>query len=157
RDFNHDLLVETFEAPPADKLKDVNLEDKEARNEFFQRWARERAHDAAVNGIYVLIYKKPPHLQVEVGNRTLEKAFTRNNRSRLTEILAGNFRDKKYDEGLLQAVDYVAKAFRENGVKNSAQRHDAGSEWRRALGVPHAPDRGQGIGGDGNSLMGWVC
>jgi len=59
--YNKDLLIETFPEIPEDRRKDYKEEDK---RQFFEKWARERAHDNAVNGVYVLICKEPPHLQV---------------------------------------------------------------------------------------------
>jgi hypothetical protein len=120
REFNKDLLIETFPAVPEDLTKDVDMKDKTARNRFFEKWARDRARAADVNGIYILICKLPEHLQVEVGTHTLEKAFTIEDRNELSKKLLSDFREKKYDEGLLDAVDFVAKRLKAHGVRSSA-------------------------------------
>src|SRR5690349_10173017 len=62
QNYNKDLLIETFSEIPADRKESYKPENK---REFFEKWAREQAHENAVNGVYVLICKQPPHLQVE--------------------------------------------------------------------------------------------
>ncbi len=65
-----------------------------------------------VEGIYVLISKTPPHLQIEVGKQTEKKAFTIEDRSKLREILISAFGKKEYDRGLLEA-----SAIRRQGLR----------------------------------------
>jgi uncharacterized membrane protein YgcG len=156
RDFHKDLFIETLPSVPPDKAKDVNLKDRSARERFFEEWARERFRNAGVNGIYVLICKDPPHIQVEVGNETREKAFTVKDRDELAKILLSRFREKKYDEGLREAVDFVAARLKANGVRAGTRR--AEGDRRRAAAPPAAVPGGHNRGG---SLMdgigGWIC
>ena len=80
REFNKDLLIETVPKIPSD------LEAKykeQGKSKFFVDWADKRAKDASVNGIYVLLCREPPHLQVEVGTKTRQRAFTLQDRDRL--------------------------------------------------------------------------
>jgi uncharacterized protein len=90
RDLKHDLLIETVKSVPASKADDLKKMDKE---EFFSKWARDRARSAEVNGVYVLICKDPGHIQVEVGNETSKKAFTTTNRKELRDLMVEKFRE----------------------------------------------------------------
>src|SRR5579875_2331013 len=155
QDYDKDLLIETFPTIPADLKKDYQPEKK---REFFEKWARDRAHDNAVNGVYVLICKTPPHLQVEVGNETQKKAFTVRNRNELAKMLLDKFKAKKYDEGLLEAVDYYGKTLRQNLGRSSGAHFQAREEWpghgRKNVGLSApAGDGGRG----GNPIMGYIC
>src|SRR3984957_11763208 len=81
-----DLLIETYATVPADKVESVKAMDKEGRTKFFQEWANSRARRRRVEGVYVLISKTPPHLQIEVGKQTEKEAFTHKDRDKLREI-----------------------------------------------------------------------
>ncbi len=116
--YDKDLLIETFPEIPESRKKDYNPEDK---SKFFEKWARDQAHENAVNGVYVLICKKPSHLQVEVGNETQKKAFTRNDRDKLAKLLIANFKEKKFDEGLLEAVDFYGTTLKEHLGKSAGR------------------------------------
>src|SRR5437867_1772202 len=67
-----EVLVETFARVPEGREKEL----QEDKDRFFNSWARERARDEAVRGIYLLVCKDPGRVEVEVGNKTQEKAFT---------------------------------------------------------------------------------
>ncbi len=121
-------MIETFPEIPADLKKDYKPEN---RKEFFEKWVRDQAHENAVNGVYVLICKSPSHLQVEVGNETQKKAFTPRNRNELAKLLLEKFKDKKYDEGLQESVDFYATTLRQNLGKSAGVRHSSEDEWGR--------------------------
>jgi uncharacterized protein len=136
-----ELLVETFDKPPADVAATLEKAGKDTaeRNSLFERWARERAREKKINGIYVLITRTPPHLQVEVGNETAEKAFTVENRNRLAEIMLREFKEKRYDEGLVKGVEYVRDTMSQNLGTSSpkqaaAEKRATGSFWSSPLG-----------------------
>jgi uncharacterized protein len=116
RDFKHDLLIETFPGIPDDKKAAFNKvkDNKEEKERFFQEWALGRAKTAEVNGVYILIVKQPGHVQVEVGNDTRKKAFTLKDRDKLAEIMTADFRNKEWDKGLLDSVEYVRKTMEAN-------------------------------------------
>jgi uncharacterized membrane protein YgcG len=116
-----DLLIETYATVPADKVEAVKAMDKEGRSKFFQEWANSRARRRRVEGIYVLISKAPPHLQIEVGKQTEKAAFTVKDRDKLREILISAFGKKEYDGGLLEAAQFVAKAFDDNLGSSKAE------------------------------------
>jgi uncharacterized protein len=156
-EFGKDFLIETFAAVPADLAKDVDLEDKEARSKLFEKWAQERAREADVNGIYVLICKKPGHIQVEVGNHTREKAFTVKDRNELAKILVEKFHEKKFDEGLLDAVEFVAKRLKANGARSGVMVPQKGAEWGHGTPGVILGGHNQGGGIMSMGLGGLLC
>jgi hypothetical protein len=113
--YHKDLLIETLAGVPSDKTDAVQKMDKSARNRFFQTWANERAKQARVEGIYVLITKQPGHIQVEVGKNEQKRLFrVPEDRDQLRNILVRNFEDKEYDRGLLEGVTFVEQKLGEN-------------------------------------------
>jgi uncharacterized protein len=125
RDHNLDLLIETYPDIPADKKAayDKVKGDEEKRKEFFVEWGLERFKTAEVNGIYILITKEPGHVQIEVGDETGRKAFTKKDRDHLRDLMLGHFKKKEFDKGLLEGVEYVRKTVDDNlkGQKKGAQ------------------------------------
>jgi hypothetical protein len=101
-----DLLIETMNSPPgesADKLKAMAPME---RDRFYGRLAKERADNVAVRGIYILITHEPARLEIEY--RRCPTRFSREDRSQLKSMLIRDFRAKKFDEGLQNAVKFVA-------------------------------------------------
>jgi uncharacterized protein len=118
--FKKDLVIETMKGIPADKKGEYEKAEKVDRAKFFDQWAHDRAKALEVNGVYVVIIKDPPHLEVEVGNETRKKAFTIENRHKLRDLLVEKFKSKKYDEGLTDAVAYVHDTMKANLKQASA-------------------------------------
>jgi uncharacterized protein len=147
RRFHKDLLIETFLTPPDDEANKVRQMDKAERERFFNEWALRRARDEGVNGIYVLICKAPAHLEVEVGNKTRQQAFTMANRDHLRDLLAERFRAKEYDRGLLEAVDYV---------RDSIEKNESGHASGRAEVPPAAPGGGAPPAGAQPGGLSWL-
>jgi len=95
------LLIETVSAVPADRRGQLKN-----RNQFFARWAQERAEAAGVNGVYVLICADPHHVQVFVSPEARE-ALPNKDRERLRKALAIKLGRKPYDDALLDTVAFV--------------------------------------------------
>jgi transcription initiation factor TFIIIB Brf1 subunit/transcription initiation factor TFIIB len=126
QDFNKDLLIETYETVPGDQIDEFKkVETNEAaRAAFFERWARQRGRAAQVNGVIILITRKPRHLEIAVGTETQRKEFTNRNRDELIEEMLGKLREGKdkddatkreiYDAVLLQAVQFVHSTMKAN-------------------------------------------
>src|SRR5262249_22553435 len=104
-----DLLIETFAEIPADRKKDYKPERK---NEFVARWARENARQRKVAGVYVLICREPSHLQVD--RVAAGRAFPAADHTKLRDLLVAHFKEKKFDEGLADAVGFVAGKFKDH-------------------------------------------
>jgi len=105
----NDLLIETFAEIPADRKKDYKPERKD---EFFARWARENVRQRKVAGVYVLVCRDPAHLQID--RVAAGRAFSAADRGKLRDLLIARFKEKKFDEGLAEAVSFVAGRFKDN-------------------------------------------
>ena len=103
------MLVETF--PHVPEGKKVDTTDATAAARFFTEWADQQATDAGIKGVYVLICKNPPYVKVTMDKQTA-KTFTTANRDHLDQLLLASFKDKKYDDGLLEGVRYVQSALK---------------------------------------------
>src|SRR5205807_313514 len=79
-------------------------------------------------------------LEVEVGNQTQrEGRFTREDRDALASRLLRDFEAKKYDEGLLHAVDYFASTVHERRTGGAAPP-------RAGRGAPPDEEKEGGMG-----------
>src|SRR5260370_22117725 len=87
RDKKKDLLIETFRHVPDGKEEQATSKDHQEKDHFFSEWALQRAREAKVNGIYVLICKEPPYIKGAVGNQT-RKEFGDDKLDHLGKILA---------------------------------------------------------------------
>jgi uncharacterized membrane protein YgcG len=101
-----DFLIETMPSIPGDEGQRVKAMSVPDREKFFKNWAADRAETAVVNGVYLLVCKDPPHLHVEASGRG-QKVLDRATINKVREQLLTMFRQKKFDEGLLQAVATV--------------------------------------------------
>jgi uncharacterized membrane protein YgcG len=106
RKFKKDFLVETFTTVPGDQAARVKAMTNAEREQFFGNWASDRADAAVVNGVYLMVCKDPAHLQVIIagnGGDVMDGLF----KKKLRDQLLASFRNKKFDEGLLEAVSTV--------------------------------------------------
>jgi uncharacterized protein len=102
-DFGCDVVVETVPAIPADreaKYKELG------RDKFFLEWAQKRAEELGVNGVYVLVCKSPGRVEVYL-NGPRKRLFGPGGRDQIVGKMLGPFRDKKFDEGLTAALDFI--------------------------------------------------
>ena len=115
KDTSKDVVVETFaEAPASRKAALTGANAKKALEE----WAADNARDMKLNGVYILLCKDRT-LQVEAGPETRKKAFTFADTEKLFGILRDNFKDSKFDDGLLAGLRFTHERMKENlkGVK----------------------------------------
>ena len=77
------------------------------KQKFFHELARDRAKELKVSGVYVLITRNPTYLYVEVPTMGF---LTDDEVKKAQQALMSNFKDKKFDEGLAQAVQVVLDA-----------------------------------------------
>jgi uncharacterized membrane protein YgcG len=109
--FGKDLRVETYAHISPDRTDQYT---PEKRAEFFATWAYQRAKAIGLDGVMALICKDPSFLQVEVGDRTSQRAFTIANRDHMRDLLVTAFRQRYFDEGLRQAVTYFGRTLQTN-------------------------------------------
>jgi hypothetical protein len=99
-----DLLVETIPSISDDQQAQLATEGKEA---FFHNMADSRARAAGVNGVYILVCKDPSYLLVEAGKNTRQRAFTLDDVSALRTKLVSAFKQKQFDQGLIDGATFV--------------------------------------------------
>jgi hypothetical protein len=132
RELKRDLAIETFKAIPAEEGSAANFADKAALNRLMEQWAVKQARAKGVNGVYALLVKVPPHLQVVVGNETQKKAFTLRDRDALVSLMLAKLRAKDNDGALSEGVNFVASTMRAHaggstGSGVNLERPDAGA------------------------------
>lgn len=139
RQFGKDLRVETYASIPPELAAQYAPEKKEA---FFASWAYQRGKAAGVDGVIVLISKEPAFLQVAVGERTQQQAFTLANRDHLRDILLTAFRQKRFDDGLLQATTYYGTTLQANLGTHGTSTHPSVTSPSGPSPSPQAPQPG---------------
>src|SRR5262249_5543130 len=146
--YKKDLAIETFAEIPAKLKKDYNPDE---RAKFFDKWARERAGELQVDGVYILICKSPSYLEVEVGNKTEKAGFSQAERKELRDKLLKHFKDKEYDKGLAEATNYVGDRYAahfKGKEQTGAAPHSSGG------GAPAPTHKGGGLV---DNWMGLIC
>ena len=142
REYKHQVTVETFKEIPQDLKGKYDEKNKKA---FFQEWARKRAKDQHVEGVYVLICDNPKYLQPEVGSQT-RRIFSEKSETEFGDILKKNLKNNP-NEALVKAVQFVDSTFSSNWSKVQ----DSGRP------VPNSPVRRANPVMANNNLAGWVC
>jgi len=156
RQFHRELLIETAPGIP-DRLQEKYKEL--GKRAFFEGWTRQRAEEAGIRGIYILICKTPSHLQIVVDRSTRQRAFTREDEDRLTRKTIELLSAHKNDDALLAAVDFVAATLADNSGRSGPL------DRREHVGVGPVRPQPQAmppLGGGanlfgGSSLSGWLC
>jgi hypothetical protein len=132
---HRDLLVETVPEVPQDLQAQ---EQSQGRDQFFKQWADKRASEQGVTGVYVLICKNPAHLQAAVGNATSERLFTPADRDGLGRQMLSAFKEKQYDQGLLNGVHFVAQQMDAHvASRASSVAQPSSSSGSAAPGAPY--------------------
>ena len=112
--FKKDLVIETFKTPPPDKQKLLATASPREKNKIFGDWVDERVKNSKTDGIYVLICMNPPHLQVGTTNDVAAKMFPPKDRDGLVDMMVSHMRNKTYNEGLDETLDYIYDAVDRN-------------------------------------------
>jgi len=104
--FERDVVVETYPRVPAGDVNKVRDMNREERNKYFRDWASQRLRSEAINGALILICKEPTHLEVRFSER-VRSTFSDKDTQKLVDTLIARFREKKFDDGLLEAIRYI--------------------------------------------------
>jgi uncharacterized membrane protein YgcG len=109
--YKKDVVVETL-AELSEEQKKKMKDEKESK--FFITLALARLKELGVNGIYVLICKSPRFLQIEMDPGTRKTVFTNKDRAKAREAFFKQFREEKFDAGLMEALDVIEAALKAN-------------------------------------------
>ncbi len=154
--YKKDLLIETFAQVPEGKDGNAVSADGKASPPFFRDWAAQRAREAGVNGIYVLVCKEPSFLQIAVGNDTRQKAFPDADRQALSKLLLDRFKQKEFDGGLLEAVRLVQSTLKTNLAGGKADTTSADSSFASKAGTQDQVNSSTPGSGWWSGLGGWL-
>jgi uncharacterized membrane protein YgcG len=108
--YDRDLLIETFATIPGEQAERVKKMSPEERAKFFRNWATDRAEAAVVHGVYILVCREPAFLEIIVTAKS-RQAFDQHSFEKLRTLLLTAFREKRYDEGLQNGVNFVRERF----------------------------------------------
>jgi S1-C subfamily serine protease len=108
--YGRDLLIETYPSVPADDADRVKAMDAKERLDYFRDWAHKRTRTERLNGVMILICRSPSTLYVNVSEKA-HGVVTRDEEEALHAALLTAFKEKKYDDGLIEAVRLVREAF----------------------------------------------
>lgn len=144
RQHGKDVVIDVLPSVPE---RDAKVAEGPDKSRFFDQFARDRAKDQRVNGIYILITQHPSYLQVEVGNETA-KHFDRSHKQELANLMLARFKAKQHDEGLLDGVNYIKTNF-------ARSMPHAGSPTPHGAPVPGGG--GHAGGGRSMGLLGLIC
>jgi uncharacterized cupredoxin-like copper-binding protein len=122
QNYRKDVIVETFLAvPPAlekkfradHKITSATLTRAETA-ELFDTWAKQREEELGLNGVYILICKKPGHIHVGIDAETRKKALPIKDRDKLAAMVLEKFKAGNFDAGLLAGIEFVESALKAN-------------------------------------------
>ena len=95
-----------------------------------------------MNGVYVLICRNPTYLKVVADDRTA-KIFNEEERDHLSKLLITRFKNKDYDNGLLEGARYVQSALK---GKTTGQQTNGAERLRGRLTTAQAERRRRAAG-----------
>lgn len=107
------ITIETLAKLPAGKSDEVKKMSREARNSYFDKLAQDRAVETRADGVFVLICKEPPHIQIALGAETRKKAFTQADQKHLLELLQKEM-GRRPDDALVKGVEFIDDKVRAN-------------------------------------------
>jgi uncharacterized membrane protein YgcG len=102
--YKKDVVVETIATLTADQEKKIK-EDGEAK--FFAKHTSDRGKEIGLNGVYILVCKKPKYLRVHMDPETQKHAFTASNRAATVGKIVARFKEDEFDAGLLDGLKEI--------------------------------------------------
>ena len=132
--FGKDVRVETFVSVPDNHAEQLKKLGPDA---FFKDWLKERAKSEHVDGVFVLICRKPAIIKVGVNEATRKTLFTEADREALWKLMKRRFDKQEFNAGLTDGLDYVQDRF----AAQSAGQHApaAAKPTTHPIGKPLPP------------------
>jgi len=98
------VVVETYPVPPPSVPAGG---DERARDAAYEKWMQERGKELGAD-VLILVTKSPAHVQLGASQATRSSgAFTTNDIKTTSAALLAQFRQKNFDDGILQAVESI--------------------------------------------------
>ena len=102
--YKKDVVVETLLMLTPEQEKTLK-EDGEMK--FFAKLTNDRAKEMGLNGVYLIVCKKPRYLRMHMDPETQKKAFTASNRARTLDKIKEQFKEGEFDAGLLDGLKEI--------------------------------------------------
>jgi uncharacterized membrane protein YgcG len=117
RKYGQDVLVETYGTVPGEDVEKLKAMDNKARGEYFAKWAKERAKERVVNGVYVLVTREPRYLYAEVhyADSFDRKLFPKDFYNKVREAMFSEFGRGRFDDGLQALVRLAEQQLSKSG------------------------------------------
>ncbi|OAI40641.1 hypothetical protein AYO40_04545, partial [Planctomycetaceae bacterium SCGC AG-212-D15] len=106
KDTGKDVVIETFSTAPADRREALEAPGDKGKEALY-KWAVDRTREHKVHGVYILLCKDPRRFYVVEDPETQKHGFTPANRKELIELMGKDFRERKFDEGLLAGLRFI--------------------------------------------------
>jgi hypothetical protein len=125
--YHLDLTVETVPALPPLDHKWLYFLDRRQRNAFLEKWARDRAKAAGVNGVFIVICNRPRDVRVVVWPPERERSFTAADCERVRSFLVRRLQTGSPDEALLATITEVADELEKRATSQDDESLSANS------------------------------
>ena len=138
------VVVETYPStPPALSVGGT----QEQRSQAYDQWMTRRGREVGAD-IFVLVTREPSFAQVGASQAMRSSgAFTQADYNETASLLVGQFKQKRFDEGLVQAVQFIDRRLGSNtGPEQTAGRGAAAGSGAAGAGAGAA-----GSGGNAQS------
>jgi len=109
--YRKDVVVETLADLTEEQLKKAKAE---GNDKFFPKFALGRIDALGVNGVYILLSKKPQRVQIEMDTQTRKRVFHNADRSKAVKKLIDKFKKEDFDAGLIEALDSIEASLKAN-------------------------------------------
>jgi len=107
--YKKDVVVVTIPELNAEQLKKLK---EDGNTKFFGKMAREAAVNLGLNGVLILISKKPTFLFIYMDPDTQKAGFTTGVRDKVIAKIVAQFKEENFDAGLLDGLDAIEAAFK---------------------------------------------
>jgi hypothetical protein len=105
--FQKDVFLETLKTiPPSWRGK----YDPKDRQDFFRKLLSARAEQKNLDGVYILLCRRPRWFQIGADRLTEKKSFSKVMQDRVRKVLEERFAKEDYDKGLLELLAIVEQA-----------------------------------------------
>ncbi len=110
--FRKTVLIETSASVPAGDVARVKAieRDKDALSRYFSDLAKSNARRSRVDGLYIFVNKSPHWLEIVANNKT-DAVFPVEKRRELRQKITPEFKQGKFDEGILSGLTYIRDQF----------------------------------------------
>jgi uncharacterized membrane protein YgcG len=110
--YKKDVVVETLTALTPEQEKKMKEDGGTAK--YFNRLALARARELGLNGVCIVISRKPEYLRVHMDPGTQKTVFKTANQNETYKAIAAQFREGDFDRGLMDGLEAIEAAFKAN-------------------------------------------